>query len=139
MKTLYFSVFAFLVVFALACSSSKSASSDSKSTNNGSAENVQELNPAVDLADHLKRVPGVTVTGSGSSAKVSIRGMSSMSTDTEPLFVINGTPINGGLATANTMVNVNDIKSLRVLKTPSETSFYGLRGSAGVIVIQLKS
>ena len=139
MKTLYFSLYAMLMLVVFACSSSKSASSDTKSSSKGNSEPQQEINTSVDLATHLRQVPGVTVTGSGSAAKVSIRGMSSMSGDTEPLFVINGTPINGGLAAANSMVIVNDIQSIKVLKTPSETSFYGLRGAAGVIVIQLKS
>jgi len=64
--------------------------------------------------------------------------MSSFVSETEPLFVVNGTPINGGLSAASSMVTVADIKSVRVLKTPSETSFYGIRGSNGVIVITLK-
>jgi len=139
MKTLYFSLCTMLLFVVFACSSSKSASSDTKSSSSGNGEPQQEMNTSIDLADHLKKVPGVTVTGSGSSAKVSIRGMSSSTGESEPLFVINGTPINGGLAAANALVIVNDIQSIKVLKTPSETSFYGLRGSSGVIVIQLKS
>jgi TonB-dependent SusC/RagA subfamily outer membrane receptor len=135
MKTIHFSFIAFALILVVACSSSRSTSSSGKT---GSPNKVENLNPAVDLADHLRRIPGVQVTGSGSSARVTIRGMASMNSDSEPLYVINGTPISGGLATANSMVSVVDIKSVRVLKTPSETSFYGIRGSNGVIVIQLK-
>jgi TonB-dependent SusC/RagA subfamily outer membrane receptor len=125
-------------MFIVACSSSKSASSDHASGKTSSGDKVENLNPAVDLVDHLRRIPGVQVSGSGSSAHVTIRGMASINSDSEPLFVINGTPLGGGLAAANSMVSVVDIKSVRVLKTPSETSFYGIRGSNGVIVIQLK-
>ncbi len=137
MKRIYFAFCACLLLFVISCSSSKQASSGSASTTNKSKDNTQELNPAIDLADQLKRVPGVDVTGSGSSAKVSIRGMSSFS-DAEPLFVINGAPVNGGLSAASSMVSVPDIKSIHVLKSASETSPYGLSGSAGVIVITLK-
>jgi TonB-dependent SusC/RagA subfamily outer membrane receptor len=99
---------------------------------------VQNLNPSVDLADHLKKVPDLTVTGSGGNAKVAIRGMATPSGDAEPLFVINNNPISGGLSEANSIVSVADIKSVTVLKTPSETSPYGIRGSNGVILIKLK-
>ncbi|MGB4847467.1 MAG: TonB-dependent receptor plug domain-containing protein [Saprospiraceae bacterium] len=135
MKTIHFSFIAFAFILFMACSSSKSSSSSGKT---GSPDKMENLNPAVDLADHLRRIPGVQVTGSGSSARATIRGMASFNSDSEPLYVINGTPINGGLATASSMISVVDIKSVRVLKTPSETSFYGIRGSNGVIVIQLK-
>ncbi len=137
MKRIYFAFCAFLLLFVISCSSSKSASAGSASTKDMSKNNVENLNPAIDLADQLKRIPGVSVTGSGSSAKVSIRGVSSFS-DAEPLFVINGAPVNGGLSAASSMVAVPDIKSIHVLKTASETSPYGLSGSNGVIVITLK-
>ncbi len=138
MKTIYFFLFALLLVFVLACSSSKSASSNSTSAKTRSPDKIENLNPAIDLADHLRRIPGISVTGSGSSARVTIRGMSSFNSDTEPLFVVNGTPLNGGLSAANSIISISDIKSVRVLKTPSETSFYGIRGSSGVILITLK-
>ncbi|MGB3078382.1 MAG: TonB-dependent receptor plug domain-containing protein [Saprospiraceae bacterium] len=118
-----------------ACSSSKKASSSSKTN---STDKVENVNPAVDLVDYLSRISGISVTGRGSSARVSIRGMASINSDSEPLLVINGTPISGGLAAANSTVLVSDIKSIRVLKSPSETAFYGSRGSNGVIVIKLK-
>ena len=136
MKIIFFPVFALMLALVIACGSSKSAASDSAKTN--SPDKVENLNPAVDLAEHLRRIPGIAVTGSGSNARVTIRGMSSFVSETEPLFVVNGTPINGGLSAASSMVTVADIKSVRVLKTPSETSFYGIRGSNGVIVITLK-
>ena len=137
MKSLYISLSAVLLVFVIACSASKSGVSESTKAKKESSDQINNLNPAVDLADHLKRVPGLSVTGAGSNAKVSIRGMASFSGDNEPLFVINGNPINGGLSAASAMVSVADIKFVRVLKTPSETSAYGIRGSNGVIEINL--
>ncbi len=129
---------AWMLFITVACNSSKSASSTSN-TRTDSLGQLENLNPSVDLADHLRRIPGLSISGQGSSAKASIRGFSSFNTDTEPLFVINGTPVNGGLGFVSSIVPVADIQSIRVLKTASETSTYGLRGSNGVIEITLKS
>ena len=52
--------------------------------------------------------------------------------------MVNGQPLNGGLSAANNMIPVNEISSIRVLKTPSEVGMYGVRGANGVIVITLK-
>ncbi len=135
MNVMTFSFLVISLMFFAACSSSKSALSSSKTS---SAAKVENVNQAVDLVDYLSRTPGISVTGRGSSARVAIRGMASVNSDSEPLVIINGTPISGGLAAANASVLVSDIKSVRVLKSPSETAFYGSRGSNGVIVIKLK-
>jgi len=138
MKFIHLSFLTVLLMFAIACNSTKSASSSTDSSKSTNADQMQNLNPSIDLADHLKKVPGLTVTGSGGNAKVAIRGMATPSGDAEPLFVINNNPITGGLSEANSIVSVADIKSVTVLKTPSETSAYGIRGSNGVILIKLK-
>ena len=99
---------------------------------------IEDPDFTISLIDHLRRVPGVLVRGSGTSASITIRGISSINSGLEPLFVINGQPISGGLQSANRMIPVNDIKSIRVLKNPGETGFYGVRGANGVVEIELK-
>lgn len=75
------------------------------------------------------RCPGVTVQGTS----VIIRGTNSALGSTEPLYLLNGTPIeNIG------SINPNDVKSIDVLKDASATSIYGMRGANGVIVITTK-
>jgi len=72
----------------------------------------------------------------GSQATVIIRGRSSLNGDIEPLYIIDGMPVNQD-DFAN--INSNDIESMRVLKDAAATAIYGNRGAAGVIVITTKS
>lgn len=82
----------------------------------------------------------------GSNARVLIRGISSLTGNTEPLYVVDGVPVltgdNAGIATTSNalaMINPADIESIEVLKDGATTSIYGSRGAAGVIVIKTKS
>jgi TonB-dependent SusC/RagA subfamily outer membrane receptor len=92
----------------------------------------------ISLADHLRKVAGVQITGTGANAQVQIRGISSINSGTEPLFVVNGSSLDGGYRAAHDLIPVHNIKSIRVLKDPSDTSMYGIRGANGVIEIWLK-
>lgn len=117
MKSFILTVIAILSLFTIGCNSLKSTDSTTTPTQHKASNPNTIENPdmAVDLVDHLKKVPGLSVTGQGSSARVSIRGAASFNSDVEPLFVINGTSINGGLSAASSMVSVADIKTVRVL------------------------
>lgn len=82
----------------------------------------------------------------GSNARVLIRGISSLSGKTEPLYVVDGVPVltgdAAGIATTSNalaMINPSDIESIEILKDGVTTSLYGSRGAAGVIVIRTKS
>lgn len=85
------------------------------------------------------RSPGLYVTAGsgqpGASARVTIRGIGSISGSTAPLYVLDGVPIDP--ATFSTM-NPNDFESVDVLKDAAATAIYGSRGSNGVIVINSK-
>lgn len=115
--------------------------------------------PAVNFVDNLAaQVAGVRVTagatGVGSTSQIVIRGQPSF-TNNNPLFVVNGTPINN-----NTTFNftneaaagfqevdfgngamelpAEDIESVTVLKGPAAAALYGTRAANGVIQIQTK-
>jgi TonB-linked SusC/RagA family outer membrane protein len=107
------------------------------------------------LADGLKgKVAGVVIsnasTDPGASSGVIIRGFSSLSGNNQPLYVIDGIPINNqsnysgdlnggydfGRATGD--INPDDIESLTVLKGASATALYGARAASGVIIITTK-
>ena len=75
------------------------------------------------------RVAGVRVT---SNNKIIIRGVNSMISSQDPLFVVDGSVVS----TIDYILPV-DVKSINVLKGP-ETSIYGTRGSNGVILIETK-
>jgi TonB-dependent starch-binding outer membrane protein SusC len=104
----------------------------------GSAEEVKGLGNNITLDNYLRRVSGVNVQGDGANAKITIRGINSFVSDPTPLFVINGSAINGGYSSVYSMVNPNDIKSVNVLKDAASTAIYGSRAANGVIVISLK-
>ena len=92
------------------------------------------------------KAAGVTVTSNdgapGSGATIRIRGGSSLSASNDPLYVIDGVPLEGGGAsgTRNPLntINPNDIESVSILKDASATAIYGSRASNGVILIQTK-
>jgi len=85
------------------------------------------------------KVPGVYIshTADGSIA-IRIRGNSSITGSNEPLYVNDGTPVNAGPGGSLTGINPKDIASIEVIKDAVGTSFYGVRGANGVIVIKTK-
>ncbi|MEK6481791.1 SusC/RagA family TonB-linked outer membrane protein [Catalinimonas sp. 4WD22] len=86
------------------------------------------------------KVAGVIVrpsTGApGARPQVTIRGSRSFVGDNEPLYVVDGLPIDGGDRAVD--INPSDIASINVLKGPTAAALYGLRASNGVIVITTK-
>ncbi|SFB36343.1 SusC/RagA family TonB-linked outer membrane protein [Algoriphagus aquimarinus] len=102
------------------------------------AKEIQEL-PIKDARQALQgRAAGVDVTqpGSkpGSSPQVRIRGRRSFNASNEPLYVVDGIPLAGGIDD----INPQDITSMEVLKDASATAIYGSRGSNGVVLITTK-
>ncbi|WP_421943529.1 SusC/RagA family TonB-linked outer membrane protein [Pedobacter sp.] len=97
------------------------------------------------------KVAGVRVTnsqGDMGSSRIVIRGETSISGNNQPLFVIDGIPVDnsqlnsaGARDYANTIsdINPNDIESMSVLKGPNAAALYGSRAAAGVIIIKTKS
>jgi TonB-dependent SusC/RagA subfamily outer membrane receptor len=85
------------------------------------------------------RVPGVHITRTADGGiAVQIRGRTSFSGDTSPLYVIDGVPIQPGPGGSLAGISPYDIASIEVLKDAAATAEYGSRGSNGVIVIKLK-
>ena len=98
------------------------------------------------------RVAGVQVTGSsgasmGGTQKIKIRGVNSITGGGEPLLVVDGTPISNGNFSGSAGadygnlgqdINPSDIESINVLKGPTASALYGIRGQYGVIMITTK-
>ncbi len=100
------------------------------------------------------KVAGVNVTppatGAGGSTRVVIRGGSSLGGNDQPLYVVNGIPIesgnlgNAGMWGGNdagdglSAINADDIESISVLKGATAAALYGSRASNGVILITTK-
>jgi len=85
------------------------------------------------------QVPGLNIlTGSGqpgANSTVILRGVGSVNGNIEPLYVIDGVPLNSDNFRS---INPNDIESVSVLKDAGATSIYGNRGANGVIVVKTK-
>lgn len=85
------------------------------------------------------RTSGVEVTVlTDGSLSLRVRGASSFQAGTEPLIVVDGTPLSPGSGGTLRGINPNDIESITVLKNPGDTALYGMRGANGVIVVTTK-
>ena len=98
------------------------------------------------------KVAGVQVTGSsgasmGGTQKIKIRGVNSISGGGEPLMVVDGTPISNSNFSGSSGqdygnlgqdINPEDIETINVLKGPTASALYGIRGQYGVIMITTK-
>jgi TonB-linked SusC/RagA family outer membrane protein len=101
------------------------------------------------------KAPNVSITSQsgepGASSYIRIRGIKSFSGNAQPLFIVDGVPIDNstvatGSSTGSTVapnrasdLNPNDIESINILKGPAAAAIYGAAGSEGVILITTKS
>jgi len=106
------------------------------------------LSPDMALRGKSAGVQITTASGQpGAGAVVRIRGTNSILASNEPLYVVDGVPLDGGESAAGvrgasisplTIINPSDIESMEVLKDASSTAIYGSRGANGVILITTK-
>ena len=107
------------------------------------------------------KVSGVTITNAGpqgGSSRIVIRGANSIAGNNQPLFIVDGVPVDnsapsntlgandarvgyGGIDYGNAVqdINPNDIESISVLKGPNAAALYGSRAANGAIIITTKS
>ena len=98
------------------------------------AEDVgREITSFEDLVQGMAGVTVRRLTNGGISLR--IRGSASLSSDAEPLYVINGVPIRAAAGRALMGVNPRDITRIDVLKDAGATAIYGSRGANGVVLI----
>jgi iron complex outermembrane receptor protein len=92
------------------------------------------------------KVAGVQITSNGGEpgggSTIRIRGGASLNATNDPLFVIDGVPVDkegiSGVSNPLNTINPNDIESYTILKDASATAIYGSRASNGVIIITTK-
>jgi TonB-linked SusC/RagA family outer membrane protein len=119
---------------------------------------TKELSEArsLNVANSLSgKVAGLSFSTSGSgvgaSSRITLRGNRSLTGNNQPLYVIDGVPMDNTVSTPTTdiggftgfdgisNINPEDIESLSVLKGPSAAALYGSRASNGVIIITTKT
>ena len=97
------------------------------------------------------KIPGMQIVSTsgepGAGSSIKIRGASSINGGSEPLYIVDGVPIESenissidGDATFSPIAGINpsDIESIEVLKDASSTAIYGSQGANGVIIITTK-
>lgn len=96
------------------------------------------------------KAPGVVVTSGsgklGQAIQVNIRGISSISASSQPLYVVDGLPVTTASMSDGTNddtnpladINPNDIESVEILKDASAAAIYGARAGNGVVLITTK-
>ena len=104
-----------------------------------SAETIA-LRPNANFAQTLSgQVAGLNITTSsgqpGGNTQINLRGVGSVNGNTEPLFIIDGAPVDEDNFRS---LNPNDIASISVLKDAGATAIYGNRGANGVVVIKTR-
>jgi TonB-linked SusC/RagA family outer membrane protein len=110
--------------------------------------------PTTNIVNALSgKVSGVNITQSsgdiGSSSRITIRGISTIFGNSQPLIVVDGAVMdnntyaggNSGTDVPNGLADINpqDIASMNVLKGGAATALYGMRGTNGVIVVTTKT
>jgi TonB-linked SusC/RagA family outer membrane protein len=116
------------------------------------SEEIKEI-PVENFGKTLQgRTPGVQITSDngmpGGAVTIRIRGTSSLSATSEPLYVVDGIPITSGSYTnesgfpdkSNVLAQIdpNDIESIEILKDASAAAIYGARATNGVVQITTK-
>lgn len=112
-------------------------------------------NKSLSVANMLQgKVAGVQISQSGSgmggSTRIVMRGLNSLSGNNQPLWVVDGVPINDGVqdnatqwggtdtSGAASQINPEDIESISVLKGANAAALYGSRAQSGAIIITTK-
>ncbi|GHV43620.1 SusC/RagA family TonB-linked outer membrane protein [Bacteroidia bacterium] len=120
------------------------------------ADDLLKGSPSASINQALQgKMAGVMVNQSngapGAGVTITVRGANSFSTNTQPLFIVDGVPFDGGSIPNGadndnsnqstnplSIINPNNIESLEVLKDASATAIYGSRGANGVVIITTK-
>lgn len=102
---------------------------------------VLEEKPVTSINQALQgRVAGVLISNAakpGDDATIKIRGINTINTITDPIYVVDGLVMDNFGGGFNS-INLNDVASIEVLKDASATALYGSRASNGVVLITTK-
>ncbi|MBI3792874.1 MAG: SusC/RagA family TonB-linked outer membrane protein [Gemmatimonadetes bacterium] len=120
------------------------------------SEDIKKSNEVNIVNSLAAKAPGVEVTSQagdqGAGSQIVIRGVKTLQGSAQPLFIVDGVPIDnsstftsttGDIGTVTTNraadINPNDVESIEVLKGAAASMLYGQRASAGVILITTKA
>jgi TonB-linked SusC/RagA family outer membrane protein len=125
-----------IVVIGYGSAKKKDLTGSTVSVGGGKIANIPVTTAAQALTGKAAGVTVVTQSGApGADINILVRGGTSITQSTEPLYIVDGFQMEKGLQN----IDINDIESIDVMKDASSTAIYGARGSNGVILITTKS
>jgi len=123
------------IVVAFGTATKESFTGSAAVVKSGDIAKVQSSDATRALEGVVAGVQMTTTSGSlGQSPSIMVRGISSMSAGTQPLYVVDGIPYSGDMNN----ISAADIESMTVLKDAASNALYGARGANGVIMITTK-
>jgi TonB-linked SusC/RagA family outer membrane protein len=117
-------------------------------------DGARTSNLVSDLSGKIAGINVTSATTTGGSARIVIRGATSIGGNNQPLFVVDGIPIDNSSFVTSTLqrgyggydlgnsaqdLNPDDIASISVLKGPNAAALYGARAANGAIIVTTKS
>ena len=119
------------VFIVSSCNTSKQLASPDRQSNKVDYSGKREL------IDYLRGTAGVEVRGSGTDLLILIRGVKSMTTDNNPLYIVDGVNMGRSYESAAAAANTFEIERVNVI-TPPRAGKYGSQGQNGVIEVFVK-
>jgi TonB-dependent SusC/RagA subfamily outer membrane receptor len=103
-------------------------------------DQARKERPATTVSDMSRGcVSGVLLTeGAGGGVRIRTRGTKSITGSNDPLYVVDGMPVEPDRGGTLSWLNPSDIETVSVFKDASATAICGTRGASGVIVIKTK-
>ena len=99
---------------------------------------LEERNSAViPLITRIRQLPGITLQG-GVPMLIKANNTFGATENSEPLYVLDGIPLGNSFSQVRDIVQITDVESISLVQG-ADASFYGSRGSNGVIIITTKS
>ena len=121
----------FFIIVLTGCTLNKQLSSDMSPSN----EIVISQKSSVSLLNRIRINPGIYIEGSGQTARVFTKGVTSINNQKEVLFILNGVKV-GNYSKVVNILDPTKIKTIEILKNANDIAFYGFLGSGGVILIK---
>ncbi len=132
-KIIVYSVFAVTLLFMSNCASSGTSANSSPDTNV-----IEVYDSSLSLADYLRRAGGVSVHKIDGRTQVRIRGNASFNSNADPLFVVDGVRTGNNYDRIESLIPIEFIESIKVLKGSEASARFGLTASSGAIIITTK-
>ena len=121
----------FFIIVLTGCTLNKQLSSDMSPSN----EIVVSQKSNVSLLNRIRINPGIYIEGSGQTARVFTKGVTSINNQKEVLFILDGVKV-GNYSKVVNILDPTKIKTIEILKNANDIAFYGFLGSGGVILIK---